>query len=357
MNNRLHTISVAAVTPLTKDSVAVSFDVPLSLKHNFQFQPGQYLTLESEIENEKVRRCYSISAPVSADRLEVGIKRVPDGKFSGFAIDQLAVGDTLQALPPAGNFICDTSVSKRVCLIAAGSGITPMLSIAESLLQQQPESQVSLVYGNQTRQSMMFRERLFFLKNRYLGRFELIPVFSREESDIEVHNGRVSTDKLVAMNQGGLLNLESIDEFYLCGPSQMVSEVETGLINLGFDKFRVHTELFFAGDQIKQNAERRQQEYGDRSRQVKLKIAGRKLSIQLAASGETILDAALAQGADLPFSCKGGVCATCKARVIKGQVEMDLNHSLTEQEVESGMVLTCQSHPISDDVEIDFDVT
>ncbi|ACA84518.1 2Fe-2S iron-sulfur cluster-binding protein [Shewanella woodyi] len=357
MNNEFYQLNIASLDRSTSDSVAITFDVPQALQSTFRFKPGQYLTLKHDIDGQEIRRCYSISAPVSSHKLEVGIKSIPDGLFSNFANNQLTVGQSLAVLPPTGNFICDLKQHTNICLLAAGSGITPMLSIAESVLENSTESHISLVYSNKQMQSMMFRERLSFLKNRYISRFNFINLFSREDSEVELFNGRLTPEKISALIKAGIVQLDAFDSFFLCGPNEMVDSIRQVLLEKNIDADAIKSELFFAGDISQALNLKRQEEYGERIRQVKLKIDGRKLSIDLISGGKTILDAALDQGADLPFSCKGGVCATCKARVIKGKVEMDLNHSLTDEEIKQGMVLTCQSHPVSDDVEIDFDVT
>ena len=361
MSTEFHPLTISSVERLTKDAVAVSFDVPESLKQEYQFVQGQHLTLKADINGEDVRRSYSICHSVQSQKLTVGIKRIETGLFSNFANEELAKGMTLEVMPPQGHFYTelDANNKKHYLMVAVGSGITPMLSHIETILEAEPQSAVTLVYGNKSTPLMMFREKLCFLKNKFLTRLHWVNLFTREENDAEVFNGRVSAQKLIDLHNARVLNLDSVDDVFLCGPETMINEVNEFFLANNKDAESIHYELFYAGSAEEAASEKqaeRAEKYGEKTARVSVKVAGRKTLIDLAMGGDNILDAAMESGADLPFSCKGGVCATCKAKVVKGKVEMDMNHSLTPQEVEEGMILTCQAHPVSDEVEVDFDL-
>ena len=360
MSTEFHQLTVSAVEKLTKDSVAISFDVPANLKNEYRYIQGQHVTLKADIDGEDTRRSYSICNSANEQRLTVGIKRIEAGAFSNFANDQIKVGMQLEVMPPQGHFYTDVSADsqKHYLLIAAGSGITPNLAHIQTILETEENSRVTLIYGNKSSAFMMFRDKLSFIKNAYLDRFQLINLFTREESDAALFNGRISAKKLVELDQARVIDLKTINDVFICGPEDMINEVAAFFKINKFAEDNVHYELFFAGSAEKkaqQSQNERAKKYGEKTAQVSVKVAGRKTLMDLQMGGQNILDAAMDNGADLPFSCKGGVCATCKAKVIKGQVEMDLNHSLTEEEVAEGMVLTCQAHPVTDEVEIDFD--
>ena len=358
--SEFHSLRVADVRPETDSAVCVSFDVPAELQEKFRFAHGQYLTLKATIDDAEIRRSYSICSGVNDAELKVAIKHVPGGVFSSYANEVLKSGDLLAVLPPAGTFTCalDETHEKQYLCIAAGSGITPIMSIIKSVLEQEPRSHVSLLYGNKRVTSIMFREALEFLKNRYMARFQLIHILSQEARDTELLNGRINNKKGAELSRH-LLDLESTDEFFLCGPESMISEVSRGLRGLGIDEARIHYELFGASADdaaaVVRKHHERARRLGGKQCQVTVKSDGRETKFELSADGENILDAALEAGIDLPFACKGGVCATCKALRIAGDVEMDLNHALEHDEIDAGYILTCQAHPVSEDVFIDFD--
>jgi len=357
MNVEFFPLQVSNIARLCPDAVSIDFKVDEHLKELFKFHQGQHLIVEADINGEKVRRSYSISVAKGSGNLQIGIKKISEGLFSSFANEQLKVGDTLQVMPPQGHFYTalDAKQQKHYALIAAGSGVTPMLSIAESVLSEEPDSQVTLLFANKTTQSMMFKERMSFLKNRYMHRFSIINVFSKEEQEAQVLHGRISAEKIQALAKSRLLDLQSIDECFLCGPQAMIQSVEPTLLEAGIPPENIHYELFYAGDEVLPELSAAQK--ADKSmKEVVVKSGGRKLTLNLTSTGTDILDSALDHGLDLPFSCKGGVCATCKAQVVSGEVRMDRNHSLTDKEVAQGMILTCQSHPVSAKVEVDFDV-
>jgi len=355
-----HPLTIAAVDGETDDAVRVSFEVPPSLADTFRFEHGQYLTLKSEIDGEEVRRSYSICAGLDDEALQVAVKRVEGGVFSTYANETLRSGDVVEVMPPEGTFTCalDSKHAKTYLCIAAGSGITPIISIVKSILAREPDSHVTLLYGNQKVASIMFREELELLKNRYMARFQLIHILSRENRDTEILNGRIDNAKGGELIHG-LLDLASTDEFFLCGPEAMISEVSRGLRASGIDEARIHYELFGASAEDAATAVEKHHErarrHGGKVCAVTVKSDGRETTLEITPDGENILDAATDAGLDLPFACKGGVCATCKARVTEGEVDMDLNHALEPAEVAEGYVLSCQAHPVTDTVVLDFD--
>lgn len=356
-----HDLRIRALSPETENAICVEFEVPERLREVFRFRQGQYLTLKSRVNGEEVRRSYSICSGVDDGTLRVAIKRIEGGAFSNHAHASFRRGDVLAVMPPQGNFFTelDPSASRRYLCIAAGSGITPILSIVKSVLAREPRSEVTLIYGNQRTGTIMFREELGFLKNRYLGRFNWINILSREEQEASVLHGRINNRKGGELDRKHLITIRAFDEFFLCGPESMISEVSRGLRAEGIDESRIHYELFYANaedaEQVIRKHHQRAEQFGGRTARVSVTVGGRSGSFDLGADGENILDAAMAAGLDVPYSCKGGVCATCKAKLISGEVDMDINHALSAEEVAAGYVLTCQAHPISDAVALDFD--
>lgn len=359
--NQFYPLTLSEVRAETDSAVCLSFAVPAEQRDAFQFIQGQYLTLEAEIDGDKVRRSYSICSGVDDGKLQVAVKQIDGGLFSNYANRQLKRGDTVQVMPPQGNFYTqlDPANQKHYMCICAGSGITPMLSIIKSVLSREPLSSVTLLYGNKNSATVMFKDELNFVKNRYMTRFNWVNVMSREEQDAEVLYGRLDNKKGGELQAKRLIDIPATDEFFLCGPESMISEVSRGLRASGIDESHIHYELFYASSEdaeaVAAKHHQRAEKYADAMSQVTVRVAGRANSFDLAMVGENILDGAMRNGADLPYSCKGGVCATCKAKVVEGEVEMDLNHSLSEAEVAAGMVLTCQAHPVSSRVVVDFD--
>lgn len=356
----IHRLEVAQVAPETANAVRVTLDVPARLASDYGFKPGQYLTFEETIDAEPVRRSYSICS-IPGEPLQVGIKRQPGGRFSTYANRVMQAGDRLAVATPEGRFTPANAAKPGISYfcIAVGSGITPVLSIIRATLGDNSSSQVTLLYGNKTTASMMFRRDLLALKNRYLDRFHLVPVFSEELQDAELFNGRINNAKGAEFIKR-LLRLDGFDEFYLCGPESMVSEVTRGLRGEGIPPERIHYELFSASaedaaERVRKHEERARR-YGSDAAKVSVRLNARRYFFDLEYNGENLLDRANALGLEVPYSCKDGVCATCRARVLEGRVEMDVNHALSGQEVAEGFVLTCQSHPVTRQVALDFDV-
>jgi len=349
-----HTLRVAVVEPLTDDSVAVTFDVPDELRHAYRFTQGQHLTIRCDLGGQGVRRNYSICAPVTTGLLRIGVKRIPGGAFSSYALQQLKPGDQFDVMTPTGRFFTslDPTQAKRYVAIVAGSGITPVLSILASALEIEPHSQFTLLYGNRTTSSIMFLEELENLKNRYPDRFALLHFLSREAQEAPLLDGRLDRDKLTTL-LARLLPPDDVDEWFLCGPFEMVQEARATLLDHGVDQRHVHMELFHAEAAPRPPAPPETQR-GTGS-QVQITLDGRETRLELAPGAEPVLDAVLRVRADAPYACKGGVCGTCRAKLVEGTVRMDQNYALEEEEIERGYVLTCQSHPTSDKVVLDYD--
>lgn len=360
MNKQFYPLRVKSLHRDTDSAIVVEFDVPAELAELFVFVQGQYLTLKQQIDGQEVRRSYSICAGRDDGQLRVAIKQVEGGVFSNWANEQLKVGDSLEVMPARGEFFTaiDPAQGKNYLCICAGSGITPVLSIIKTVLASEPDSTVTLLYGNQRTATMMFRHDLAFLKNAHLERFHWINIFSREPQEVDLFSGHLDNRKGGALNQR-LINISGFDEFFLCGPEAMISEVSRGLRGEGVAEQNIHFELFAASAENARKAiERhhaRAREYQGMVSDVSILSGGREYTFELNTDGENILDAGLRNGVDLPFSCKGGVCATCKARLVEGEVDMDLNQALRPEEIEKGYILTCQSHPISKKIIVDFD--
>ena len=351
-------LTISAIRPLA-NGIALSFVVPDELKSNYQFIPGQYLTLRSQIDGEDIRRSYSICSQHNDNTLEVGIKQVPDGRFSNFATT-LKAGDQLQVMTPEGRFTADIGGRHNYLLIAAGSGITPCLSIAGSVLADEPDSHITLLYGNRNTAGIMFRDDLDALKNLYTERFMLTHILSAEKQDVENFNGRIDADKLKWFNDNQLINLNACDAVYLCGPHEMIESCTEALVSLGMEKQHIKFELFTTNTgqtEKRKPAPVRSAESDKKGTAVTIILDGAEHSIKVDSSKETVLDAAQKAGLDLPFSCAGGMCSTCRCKVASGETEMDLNFSLADWEVTARFTLACQTRPLSDNVVLDFDAT
>ena len=352
-----HTLKVKEVREETPDCVSISFLVPDNLINEFLFEQGQNITIKKVIDGEEVRRSYSICSAPFEKELRVAVKKVEGGKFSSFANSVLKAGDELEIMPPTGKFNTNLNAenNKQYLAFAAGSGITPVISIIKTTLQTEPQSSFTLVFGNRGRNSIIFFEELEGLKNKFLNRFNFINILSREKTDAPINFGRIDTEKLIALSK--LIDYNSTDEFFICGPEEMIFCVKDFLENKNIDKKKIHFELFTTPGQKNAitNKQTAKTQSGPTSK-ITVKLDGRSFDFDLGFDGENILDAALKQGADLPFACKGGVCCTCKAKLLEGEVEMDVNWGLEQDEVEQGFVLTCQSHPTTEKVVVDFDI-
>lgn len=345
-----HRLRVAEVERLTDDAVAVTFDVPPELREEYAFAAGQSLTLRRELDGQEHRRSYSICAPAGA-RPRVGVREIPDGMFSSWLVHEVRVGDTVEVQTPTGSFRADPDTGGRHLCIAAGSGITPMLSIATTVLRH-PTARVSLIYGNRTTGSVMFAEELADLKNRHGARLELVHVLSREPRDVELFSGRLDADRLRRLLTQ-LVPVHGVDHVWLCGPFAMITDARAVLQELGVDKAKVHFELFYV-DEPPPALHRPEVETDGETTDVTILLDGRTTTAAMPRD-RSILDGAARTRTDLPFACKGGVCGTCRARVVAGEVDMRRNYALDDDEVQRGFVLTCQSHPVGEAVSVDFD--
>lgn len=352
-----HPLRITEVRKETNDCVSIAFDVPEELQQTFQFSQGQNLTVKTSINGEEIRRSYSICSCPLDKELRIAVKKVPGGLFSGWANQHLKEGETLEVMPPTGKFFTPLNAeqSKNYLAVAAGSGITPVLSIIKTTLLTEPLSNFTLIYGNRNRGSIIFREELEALKNRFINRLSIIHVLSRETMDTPVNSGRIDSEKILQLKDR-LVNFNEIDEAFLCGPEAMIRSVSATLEDLGMPKNKIHFELFHAPGMAasQQQKVEKLSETGPISK-VTVKLDGVAFSFDLAYEAQSILDAALANGADLPFACKGGVCATCKAKITEGEVTMNTNYALEQDELDAGFVLTCQAHPRTEKVTIDFD--
>ncbi len=345
-----HPLTVASVEHLTDDSAAITFDVPPGLAEAFDFLAGQSLTLRRIVDGQEHRRSYSICAPAGA-RPRVGVREIPDGLFSTWLVRELQTGDVVEVQTPSGSFRADPAEGGRHLCIAAGSGITPMLSIASSVLTHR-DAQVTLLYGNRHTSTVMFAEELADLKNRYGARLDLIHVLSREPRDVELFTGRLDADRLRRLLTL-LVPVAGVDHVWLCGPFGLIADAREVLAELGVPPEKVHYELFFVDEPPPELDRAEPVVEGDVS-DVTIVLDGRTTTAPMP-RGRSILDGAAATRNDLPFACKGGVCGTCRALVTSGEVDMRRNYALDEDEVERGFVLTCQTHPVGDQVVVDFD--
>ena len=353
-----HQLKVKDVRRETADCVSVSFEIPPGIAGEFAFREGQNITVKTKVNNDEVRRSYSICMAPHENELRVAVKKVEGGLFSRFANETLKPGDVLEVLPPTGKFNAHLKEAKsgNYLAIAAGSGITPIISIVKHTLTQQPDSQFTLIYGNQTRASIIFFEELEALKNKYMERFNFINLLSKEKTDSDIFYGRINEEKLTSL--GKLLSYKSFDSAYICGPEAMIFSARDFLVAQGMKESNIHFELFTTPGQASgsRNATRRIISDSGPKSNVSIKLDGRSFSFDLPFEGISILDGALQQGADLPYACKGGVCATCRARLTEGEVSMDINYALEPEEVAQGFILTCQAHPKTAAISVDFDV-
>jgi ring-1,2-phenylacetyl-CoA epoxidase subunit PaaE len=348
---QFHPLTVATVEQLTDDAVAVTFDVPPELAEDYRFKPGQALTLRRVVGDQDERRSYSICAPMGAPP-RVGVREVPGGFFSSYLVHEVRPGDEIEVLPPSGTFTADLSVPGDHVFVVAGSGVTPAISLAGSVLRD-GESTVTVFYGNRRTNTVMFADELADLKDRYGTRLQLVHVLSREPRDAELTTGRLDAERLRTLVEA-FVDAEHVDHWWLCGPHGMVTDARELLTELGVPREKVHQELFYVDDVPPQPVRGDDQLVEGPSSQVTVVLDGRTTTLALPRD-EPVLDSAQRVRSDLPFACKGGVCGTCRARVTDGEVEMRRNYALEPNEVAAGYVLTCQSLPVSDEVTVDFD--
>lgn len=353
MSQQFYPLLVSDIYKTTEDCSVVSFELTEDLKEQFAFIQGQHLTLKAKINGEDVRRSYSLCSSPLDGEWKVAVKKIEDGRFSSYVNDTLKKGDTLEVMPPNGRFFqkVDEKAHKNYVAFAAGSGITPIHSIIKTHLSKEPNSTFTLFYLNRNVQSIILREEIEGLKNIFLGRFELYHILTQEHRDAPLFNGRITEEK---MNQitDKILDVTSMDDVFICGPTEMIFLIRDYFLAKRIEKEKIHFELFNTPTSPKKKAKIKSNNIGDTS--VKLINNGIEVNFSMH-QDENILDAALRNNADLPFACKGGVCCTCKAKLIEGRAEMEVNYALEDDEVENGYILTCQAIPQSKELVVDFD--
>jgi ring-1,2-phenylacetyl-CoA epoxidase subunit PaaE len=355
--SKFHALPVAKVERETRDAIAITFDVPPALREAFRFEPGQHLTLRTRIGDDDVRRSYSICAPAGGP-LRIAVKRSPGGVFSTWANDALREGTAVDVMPPMGHFnvAADAQASRHYLGVAAGSGITPLVSIVTSALVAEPASRFTLIYGNRASATVMFRDELASLKDRYLDRFNLVHVLSREPQDIELLHGRIDRAKADALFERWV-PVADVDYAFVCGPEGMMDAVRASLLAHGMPAERIKIERFAASIPKHTHVPRPLPQAARTECEVHVVIDGSQRMFLLEKGVENIIDAGLRNGIELPFSCKGGVCSTCRCKLVDGEVDMDVNFALEDYEVARGFILACQSYPVTDRVTVDFDQT
>jgi ring-1,2-phenylacetyl-CoA epoxidase subunit PaaE len=354
-----HALRVEKVEKETDDCVSITFEVPDELQDTFRFRSGQSLTVRKDLNGQELRRTYSICSSPFEGQLKVAVKKVEGGLFSTWANEDLEVGVSLDVMPPVGKFYTELNPAQKRNYIAfvAGSGITPVLSLIKTTLLTEPQSNFTLVYGNRNKNGIIFREALEALKDKFIDRFRIYHVLSRERSEAPLNNGRIDVDKLELIF-GKLVRMEQQDEFFLCGPEEMIFCIKGYLTGRGVPEEKIHFELFTIPGQKKSTVDTKPEDNTSEgpTAQVSVKLDGITFDFPLSFDGPSILDAALKEGADLPYACKGGVCTTCRARLREGAVDMDVNWGLEPEEIANGYILTCQAHPKTPTVVVDFDV-
>lgn len=352
---RFHRLTIRDLRRETADAVSIAFDVPDRLGPDYRFAPGQYLTLRATIDGEDMRRSYSICSGPDDGELRIAVKRVEGGVFSDWVNRTLQPGDEIEVMTPTGRFgaPCIPERPRIHVGFAAGSGITPVLSILRGVLAREPDSRFFLFYGNRSTGEILFREALEELKDRFLGRLSVFHVLSQEEQDLPILTGRLDGDKVRRLLRL-VVPAEAVDEVYLCGPEAMSREIATTLAGLGVGPEKVHVELFVSALGGRPRPKPVAPPLDAPSRTAVLTVDGKRREVPVA-DGESILDAALRAGMDLPYACKGGMCSTCRAKLVEGEAAMDLNYSLEPWELAAGFILTCQSHPKTDRVVVDYD--
>ena len=352
-----HTLKIKDITKQTPDCSVITFEMPASLTQAFYYTQGQHLTLKAIIDGQDTRRSYSICSSMVDNQWQVAVKKIPGGVFSSYVNDVLQTGDTLEVMPPSGKFGVPISTQEKTYIaFVAGSGITPVLSMIKTHLAKEPKARFKLFYLNRTVKSIIFKEQIEQLRNQYFGRLEIFYFLTKEHRDAELFNGRFTHHKLDEIFSK-LVHVSALDEAFLCGPEEMIFLVQKALMNAGMPEANIHYELFVSGltEDDKKRAARLSQQSVE-GVEVTIVDGGKEFHFTMTEHFDNILDAALEAGADLPFACKGGVCSTCKCRVLDGNVEMKINYALNDKEVSQNLVLSCQAVPTTDKVKVDFDV-
>ncbi|MEX3009081.1 1,2-phenylacetyl-CoA epoxidase subunit PaaE [Hoeflea sp. TYP-13] len=357
--SRFHSLKIADVRRETDDAVSIAFDVPEDTRDAFSFIPGQYLTLKADVDGAPVQRTYSICSALDEGELRVAIKRVDGGVFSNYANDNLSAGMTMDVMAPQGRFTAQPSYQAKNHYVAftAGSGVTPIFSIVKTILTREPDSTFTMFYGNRDRASVIFREQLEDLKDLFLERFTLVHVLSREGQDVDLLHGRLDAERIEKFAGAGLFDPASVANVFLCGPGDMIDKSRETLEKLGVPSDRIRFELFTPAEGSPPPApkSKQAQEAAEQGVAVEAVLDGASRPFIMGAEDDNVVDAAHRHGIELPFSCKGGMCCTCRCKIREGEVEMAANYSLEPWELEAGFVLACQSRPLTEKVVLDFD--
>lgn len=357
MTKKFYPVQIKEMEKTTPDCTVLSFELKEEWRPDFEFKQGQHVTLKANINGQEVRRSYSLCSSPLDKEWKVAIKKVPEGSFSTFVNEKLQVGDTIEVMPPNGRFFVEINpdLSRHFVAFAAGSGITPILSIIKTHLQREPKTSFQLFYVNRATSTIILKEEIEALKNQYLDRFEVFHFLTQEERNLPLFNGRIDSEKLALIFRT-LIDQEATDDFFICGPAKMIFSIKDFLIARGVNPKHIHFELFNT-DGLKVNSPRKKRSMptdGTFSTIVIIE-GGKKISLKMPKGSGTILDAALQKNADLPFACKGGVCCTCKTKLLEGEVDMEVNYALEQEQLDAGYILSCQSVPLSDRVVVDFD--
>ena len=352
---KFHRLAVDDLRRETADAVSMTFAIPGELAQDYAFAPGQYLTLRTTMDGEEVRRSYSICSSPDDHELRIAVKKVDGGAFSNWALDELKAGDELDVMTPTGRFgVAHAPDQARIHVgFAAGSGITPIMSIVRGILEREPNSRFFLFYGNRATNGILFREALEELKDRFMGRLSVFHVLSQEEKDLPIMYGRLDRQKVEVLLRS-MVPAAAVDHVFVCGPVAMSEEIEATCVDLGISKDHVHVERFVSEFGGKPRPKIQVAPEAPPKAVASLIVDGKRKDVPIA-EGEVILDAALRAGMDLPYACKGGMCSTCRAKIVEGETRMVVNYSLEPWELEAGFVLTCQAHPVSSRVVVDYD--
>jgi ring-1,2-phenylacetyl-CoA epoxidase subunit PaaE len=355
MTPKFHSLKISDIRKETEDTVSIAFEIPTDLRLDYSFKPGQYLTLKALIDGEDTRRSYSLCSAPHENEWRVAVKQIENGKFSTYANKKLTIGQSLEVMTPTGNFhaVIENNNSKSYVLFAAGSGVTPIFSIAKTVLNEEPNSNVTLFYGNKGFNSIIFREEIEALKNAFMDRLRVVHVLSRESLGNKIQKGRIDSKKIEELYKA-FLDESTVDEVFVCGPEEMIHSVKDFFHSIGLNDKNVHFELF-STSATKSKVVKKESNQPSFASMVKVIIDGDLIEVAMQSEGESILDAATKAGGDLPFACKGGVCCTCKAKILEGSAKMDVNYALEPDEVENGYILTCQAHPTSPTLTVSFD--
>lgn len=355
MSTTFYPITIADVRRETADTISVALQVPQALADIFAYTAGQHLTIKAMVNGHELRRNYSLCSSPLDGEWRIAIKQVPGGRFSSFAHQHWRVGQVLDVMPPMGKFVLPRyeQAARHYVGIAAGSGITPLISIVKTTLATEPDSRFTLIYANKNRGSIIFLEALEALKNKYMHRFRLLHLLSREANDSALLQGRLDAEKCAVLF-GKWVPIEGVDEWLICGPQALTQTVSAFLSDAGIDRKRIHSELFGVAPTAPV-AQAKPEGGSHVDAAVSITLDGTTRVYRMQQNGQSILEQALSQGANLPFACKGGVCCTCKAKLVGGQVRMDVHYGLEQDELDAGFVLTCQSHPTTPQVQLNFD--